>query len=176
MKQGEKGFTLIELVVAITIMAIVSGAAAMAIFQVCHGTERNNNHMTAVRQVHNAGYWISRDALMAQSMTADNLTTPDFLVLNWTEWDDNNDPIYHSVTYSFEDQTDGIGKLKRSYWSSDGANQHTLIAEYIYCNPSDSQQTSKADYQQPELTVQLTAIFEETRETREYRIIHRPNL
>ena len=43
MKPGEKGFTYVELLVAITIVALVSGAAAIAIFQIFKGTERNNN-------------------------------------------------------------------------------------------------------------------------------------
>ena len=176
MKQGEKGFTYIELVVAIAIIALISGATATATFQVFQGTERSNNHMTAVRQVHNAGYRISRDAQMAQSVTADNLTLPDFLVLSWTERDYADEPTYHSVTYFFEDLTDGIGKLKRNHWSSAGANEQTLVADYIYYDPDDSDDTSKASYQSPVLTVQLTALFEETRETREYRINHRPNL
>ena len=176
MKQGEKGFTNLELVVAIAIIALVGSAAAAATFQVFQGTERSNNHMTAVRQVHNAGYRISRDAQMAESVTADNLTLPDFLVLSWTEWDYADEPTYHSVTYFFEDLTDGIGKLKRNHWSSAGANEQTLVADYIYYDPDDSDDTSKASYQSPVLTVQLTALFEETRETREYRINHRPNL
>jgi len=176
MKQGEKGFTHIELIVAITIIALISGATAMATFQVFHGTERSNNHMTAVRQVHNAGYWISRDTQMAQSVTTDNLTLPDFLVLSWTERDYADEPTYHSVTYFFEDLTDGIGKLKRSHWSSAGANEQTLVAQYIYYDPDDPDDTSEASYQSPALTVQLTALFEETKETREYRINRRPNL
>lgn len=175
MKQGEKGFTAIELVVAMTIMALVGSAAATATVQVLKGTEYNNNHMTAVRQVQNAAYRISQDARMAQSITADNLTPPDFLVLTWTEWDDAGDPTYHSVTYFFEDLTDGTGKLKRSYWSSAGANEQTLVAEYIYYNPDDPNDTSKASYKSPELTVQLTALSEETSETREYKINRRPN-
>ncbi|MFQ6122708.1 MAG: type II secretion system protein J [Dehalococcoidales bacterium] len=175
MKQAEKGFTIIELAVAITIIAFVGSAAAVATFQVFKGTERNNDYMITVRQVQNAGYWISRDTQMAQSVTTDNLTLPDLLVLRWTEWDDAGDPIYHSVTYFFEDLSDGIGKLKRSHWSSIGANEQTLLAEYIYYDPSDPDNTSKASYQSPVLTVQLTSLFEETRETREYRINHRPN-
>ncbi len=175
MKLGEKGYTLIELLVAITIMVLASGAAGAAIFQIFRNTERNNDHLTAVHQVHNAGYWISRDAQMAQSVTTDNLTLPDFLVLSWTEWDAAGDPIYHSVTYSFEDLADGIGKLKRNHWSTAGADEYTLIAQYIYYDPDDVDNTSKASYQSPVLTVQLTALFEETLETREYRIAHRPN-
>ncbi len=175
MKLGEKGFTYVELIVAITIMALASGAAAIATFQVLKGTERNNNYMTAVRQVQNAGYWISRDTQMAQNVTADNLTAPDFLVLSWTETDYTDDPTYHSVTYFFEGLTDGTGKLKRNHWSSAGANEQTLIAEYIYYNPDDPNNTSKASYQSPALTVQLTALSEEILETREYKINRRSN-
>jgi len=176
MKLGEKGFTLVELLVAITIMVLASGAAGAAIFQILRGTERNNDHLTAVRQVQNAGYRISRDAQMAQSVTTDNLTLPDFLILSWTEWDAAGDPIYHSARYFFEDLTDGVGRLKRSHWSSAGANEQTLVAKYIYYDPDNVDDTSKASYQSPVLTVQLTTHFEETVETREYKIKHRPNL
>jgi len=176
MKQGEKGFTLVELLVATTIIVLATGAAGAATFQVFKGTERNNNYMTAVRQVQNAGYWISRDTQMAQSVTTDNLTVPDFLVFSWTEWDYADEPTYHTATYFFQDVTDGIGKLKRNHWSSAGVNEETLVAEYIYYDPDDLDDTSKADYQAPALTVQLTAVYDEAMETREYRISHRPNL
>ena len=176
MKLGEKGYTLIELLIAITIMVAASGAASMAIFQIFRGMESNNDHMTAVQQVQNAGYWISRDAQMAQSVTTDGLTLPDFLVINWTEWDEAGDPIYHSATYFFEGLSDGIGSLKRSHWSSAGADEETLIASYIYYDPTDVDDTSNASYQSPLLTVQLTALFEEIQETREYQITHRSNL
>ena len=175
MNQGEKGFSFIELIIAIGIMALISGAAAIATFQVCKGTDRNNNYITAVHQVQSAGYWISRDTQMAQGVTTANLTSPDFLALSWTEWDDNNDPIYHTATYFFEDLTDWIGKLKRRHWSSSGANEQTLIATHIYYAPGDPYNTSNVSYQDSVLTVQLSALSEKIMETREYRVRHRPN-
>ncbi len=175
MKLGEKGFTYIELIVALAILTLIGSATATATFQVLRVTERNNDHMTVVRQAQNAGYWLSRDAQMAQSVTADGLTSPDFLVLNWTERDYVDDPTYHSVTYFFEGLTDGVGKLKRSHWSSTGINEQTLVAKYIYYDPDDPDNTSKASYQSPVLNLQLTSLFEKARETREYRINLRPN-
>lgn len=176
MKNDEKGYTFIELIISITIIVLVSGAASIAIFQILKGTETNNTHMNAVRQVQNAGYWISRDSQMAQSVNTDNLTPPDFIAFNWTEWDDQNEEIYHTATYSFEDLTDDTGKLKRTHWSSAGANEQTLIATHIYYAPADPDDTSKASYQAPVLTLQLTSLVEDAMEVREYRIKHRPNI
>jgi hypothetical protein len=156
-------------------MALVSMAACTAIFQVFKGTERNNGYTTVVRQVQNAGYWISRDAQMADNVTAANLTGDDFLILYWTDWDDPDNPVEHSATYFLTQLTNGIGQMKRSHWSSAGANEETLVADYIYYAPGDPINTSKAFYQTPELTVKLTTIFDETFETREYKITQRPN-
>ncbi len=176
MKRSEKGYTFIELIIAVTIMVLVSGAASIAIFQTLKGTEANNTHINAVRQVQNAGYWICRDARMAQSVDTDNLTPPDFLVFNWREWDDNDEEIFHTSTYFFEDLTDGTGKLKRTHWSSAGVNHQTFIADHIYYDPGDPDDTSQASYQASVLTLQLTSLVEDAMETREYRIKHRPNI
>lgn len=176
MRNGEKGYTFIELIIAITIIALISGAASIAIFQILKGTETNNTHMNAVRQVQTAGYWIGRDARIAQSVNTDNLTPPDFIAFNWTEWDDQNEEIYHTATYSFEDLIDNIGKLKRTHWSSAGANEQTLIATHIYYAPADPDDTSKASYQAPVLTLQLTSLVKDAMEVREYLIKHRPNI
>jgi hypothetical protein len=90
--------------------------------------------------------------------------------------DSNGNPIYFKATYYFEDLVGTVGKLKRSYWSSAGANQQTLIAERIYYDPADTDYTTQASYSSPSLTVQMTALFEESMESREYLISHRPDL
>jgi prepilin-type N-terminal cleavage/methylation domain-containing protein len=129
MKLGERGFTLVELLIALAIMALVSGAMATATVQVFRCTERNNNRMTAVCQVQNAGYWISRDARRAQGLTSDNLTPPDFLALSWT--DESTGDTYQ-VTYTLEDMSDGgLKKLLRSESVNGGANATVLVARYI---------------------------------------------
>ncbi len=176
MRNGEKGYTLLELIIATTIIVLVSGAASIAIFQIMKGTETNNTHMNAVRQVQTAGYWISRDARMAQSVSTDNLTPPDFLVFTWSEWNELDEKIYHTANYSFADLSGDTGKLKRTHWSSAGANEQTLIATHIYYAPADPDDTTKASYQAPVLTLQLTSLVKDAMETREYRINNRPNI
>ena len=176
MKLGEKGFTLVELVIVIAITVLLSAAAAIALSQIFGGTDHNNNHLTAVRQIESAGFWISRDAQRAQIVSTDNLALSDLLILTWTEWDDEGIPTHYSVRYSFDNVTANIGRLQRNFWSSAGANQQALVGLNLYYNPDDSDNTSKASYQNPVLTVRLTAVLGETRETREYRIKRRPNV
>jgi len=177
MKRGEKGFTIIELLIASAIMVIVGSAATMTTFQVSRGIGQSNDQMSAINQVQNAAYRICQDAQVADGVVVDNLEYPNFLVLTWTEQDyDGGEPTYHSVTYFFADLSEGIGKLKRNYWNSDGTNEETLIATYIYYDPVDTDSTSMASYQDQALALRLRAIVEDITETREYRVMNRPNL
>ena len=179
MKRSERGFTLIELLIVLAIVALIAGAAGAATLQLFASTKRSNDHMTAVRQVQNAGFWISRDAMMADNTTFNNETPANFLVLTWTEWsyEEDKDSIYHSVTYSIEDLPDGTRKLVRTHWSSAGADEQTLVAEYIYYDSEDPENhtDTEATYDSPVLTVQIAASIGEASETKEYQIWHRPN-
>jgi len=179
MKRSERGFTLIELLLVIAIVAGIALAAGAATAQIFASTRRSNDHITATRQVQNAGFWLSRDALMADHITFDNETPANFLVLTWTDWsyEEGEDSIYHSATYSITDLSDDIGKLVRTHSSSDGADEQTLVAEYIYYNPSDDpvdpDTTKVISYQNSVLTIQLTSSFGEASEIREYQIWQR---
>ena len=166
MKRGEQGFSHIEILVAMVIVALLTGVAMLSTFQVINVTRSTNDHMTAVRQVQNAGYWISRDALMAKNVIVD-LESADFLILTWTEWGYDEDSIYHTVTYSFPDLPSESGKLMRTHWSSAGANEETMVAEYI-------SSALDATYETTVLTVQITASFGEASETKEYTVWRRP--
>ncbi len=177
MNIAEKGFTLVELAITIALIAGIGSAAATTVVQIIQVTERNNNRMVTIRQVQNASYWIGRDTRRADSMVTDNLTPPDFLLLTWTERDyDGGSSTYHSVTYFFEGLSGGIGRLKRNHWSSAGASEYTLVAEYVYYNPGDSENTSMVSYQNRVLTLRLTALFGDASESAEYRITRRPSL
>ena len=193
MRRSERGFTLIELLVVIAIVALIAAAASMSTFQVMNVTKRSNNHVTVVRQVQNAGYWICRDALMAENVVVDNQTPSNFLILTWVEWDyeeGEEGSVYHKVTYSFQDLSNGIGKLSREH-STYNADQEpiesetNLVAEYVYYNSDDSDDPDntnatyeppvEAPEQAPVLTVQITASLGEASETREYQVLPRPD-
>jgi len=175
MRKGQKGFTAIELIVASAIIALIGSAAMTTTFQIFNCNERNNNEMAVIRQVQNAGYWISRDARMADTVVTDNLSSDDFMILSWTERDYESDDVYHSVTYYFTGLSDHVGTLMRNHWSSAGLNADTRIADYIAYDPGDPVNTSNVSYQNEIFTVKITATYEDAGETREYQISRRTN-
>lgn len=120
----EKGFTLLEAVIGVGIMAliVVAIAAATTTLMLNHGRAAEQN--TVLPQVQSAGHWITRDVQTARNVTA---TGPNGFPLSFRvpiDTDENND---HSVNYTFSGT-----KLKRTvYDSSQTLLLETLIADYI---------------------------------------------
>jgi hypothetical protein len=119
--------------------------------------------MTAVRQVQQAGFWVSPDVQMAQSVNASG-SSGFPLTLTWTEWAGNN----HTVIYTLEDNT-----LQRSHSVNDEDPTVTLVAEYI-----DPDQTScyPLGVLPPDVALNftVTATVGEESETRMYEVKPRP--
>jgi prepilin-type N-terminal cleavage/methylation domain-containing protein len=176
MRKQEIGFTIIELLVASAIMALASIAAGMALWQIFGGTEDNNDRMTAVHQVQNAGYWISRDTQMAISVnTTDNLTFPGYLRLGWTEWDDAGDPTYHLIQYTLENGSNNLYSMKRTHSIVGGSTTETSVADYIYYQPG-SANSSYTSHNGSIIHVNITSIFKDMGESREYFIKRRAGM
>jgi prepilin-type N-terminal cleavage/methylation domain-containing protein len=125
--RDQKGFTLLEIVIAVAIAGLVVAAAAGAIVQLVQSSD-TTAHMLAVRQVQQAGYWVSTDALQAQNIT----TGPNNgFPLNLTCAAGNvSDPYNITYTYSFAPMPSGsLNQLQRS----DGATNKT-VARYLTNN------------------------------------------
>ena len=176
MRRSEKGFTIIELVIACAIAAVLGSVGTMSVFQTMRSVGASESHLLAVRQLQNAGNWIGRDVQTAENVVIDNLEYPNFLVLTWTEQDyDGGDLVYHAVTYFFEDLTEGIGVLKRNHSTSAGTDDNLLVARSLYYDPDDTGNTSSASYQDSVLTVTLRAIFDNVTKMRTYSYVPRPD-
>ena len=119
LRRNQKGFTLIEIVIAVAIAGLVVAAAAGAVVQLIQSQD-TTAHMLVVRQVQQAGYWLSTDALQAQNVSANTTTawgSEDFpLTLTWNG---------HNITYTLEPMDD-LDELQRS----DGATNMT-VAKYL---------------------------------------------
>ena len=99
--------TLIELLVATAIMAMIMGVIGSAIYQFFSITERGNTDLSALHDVENAARWISRDGQMAAATDLVPGDPPvDSIRLNWT--DERGE--LHSSTYSLSGT-----ELERNY-------------------------------------------------------------
>ena len=65
---NQRGFTIIELLVTITIAALIGTAITTAFLQTFMLNARDSSHMTIVRQVQSAGHWLSQDAMMGKGL------------------------------------------------------------------------------------------------------------
>jgi prepilin-type N-terminal cleavage/methylation domain-containing protein len=158
----QQGMTLIELLIALLIAAIIMVAASYSILQVVNMNTRNTNYMTAVRHAQTAGYWVTRDVVMA---AADNITVSDTqLTLNW-----RSDPdTWHQTSYEIIN-----GILWRT---NEGVT--TRIAEHIATgkfSPITSPGTN-LDTVTFEVTATVTSRGISGTETRVYEASPRPRL
>ena len=161
--KNQKGFTLLEMLLALLIGAIITGGITATIFQVVIGSARTNNHMIAVRQVQNAGYWVSHDGQMAQDVEL-GAASGFPLILTWTDWYADE----HEVTYDIVDN-----KLTRIYSVNEGTPSQTLVAQFIdLTNTSCEKDTDSVLILT--VTARLGTGSQQASETRVYEVKPRP--
>lgn len=115
LKGGEKGLSLIELLLVIALTGIIGAVATMSISQVFTSAAISNDQNTAINQVRNAGHWISRDVQMAKTVEPDNGDLTKFLILTWLDPEDET--RQHRVIYKLESyRSSGLTKLVREHY------------------------------------------------------------
>jgi len=167
LNKGQSGFTLLELVVGIGIAVVVVGATSAAIMTIMKLTPWNNNMAIALRQVQNAGYWISRDVQMSENITVGN-SNPEFLTLTVPEGNhDTGQVVDKTVVYEFQDMTGGLSRLIR-----DDAGAQIMIAEYISTNGTSATYCAHCT-DNCTLNFTITAISGNINITRDYKALQR---
>ena len=168
LNKGERGFTLIEMLMVITLVGLMSLGITAAISQLLTINSRSSNHMIAVRQVQQAGKEVSKDALQAQIVTpGENSGFP--LTLTWDEWGTNDT---HEVIYTLGDMLSGELKiLWREHKINEILDSTTNVAEYINPAPENTYCNFNGDV----LTFTVTATVGGQSETRVYEIEPRPD-
>ena len=170
MNLNENGFTLIELAVAVAIVAVITLGAGMTTANVIKGSQRNTDWTTAVCQAQNVGYWVSQDALMAQTIDiGDDPETGDaeFIVVSRKDWETGNT---YDIRYIWFDSADSLNKLKRKQLTRDKYgveidNKTTLVADNIY--------SANLSWQDSMWGLTVEARSGDKSETREYFISQR---
>jgi len=162
--RNQSGFTLVELLVVLAIEGILAGGIVAIIFQISSVSSSSTGHMTAVKQVENAAHWISRDALMAQSVDTQGASGFQPLTLTWVDWDNTD----HQVTYTIVNT-----ELLRKYYVNDVQQSQTMIAQNI--NPSS--EMTNCSFADGVLNIRICASVQQGSkvmiETREYQVVPR---
>jgi len=131
MKFREKGFTLIELLVAMAIGGAIMGVMSTSVVLIMRTTQQNEEWNVNLRQVQNAGYYISKDTLMAQHVITNRPGV--FLALTWSDWNSNS----FDVEYYFNGNT--------MYRRLNGVAPGIFIAEYVVTGPAYTNCTWSSD-------------------------------
>jgi prepilin-type N-terminal cleavage/methylation domain-containing protein len=161
-RRREKGFTLIEVIVALAIMSIIIVAMGMTITTVVTNSRGTTERNVVLCQVQNAGYSISRDVQMADDVTLDGTSGFPLILDIPVDTDENNN---YSVNYLL----DGDKIIRQVYDSSDTLIREGSVAEYIDVGATTFSALSFNTY---ELTVK--ACDGETVAERSYQIKQRP--
>lgn len=123
--KNQRGLALLTMMIALAISSIIVTAATMTTFQVVNGSTRTSNQMVAIRQVQSAGYWVSYDVQMAQTVEPAPEPDPDGLPLTLT-WNEYISGIEHQIVYEL------VGdELVRSYSVDGGTPTESTVAEFI---------------------------------------------
>ena len=158
-KTDQKGFTFIEIVIVVGILGLIGAAVSGTIAQVIQ-SNRTTEHMTALRQVQTAGYWVSKDSIQGGNITTQGY----FLYVGRTDWDDGD---LHEVVYFLQDMPSGaLKQLQREELLNGTPTDAALVALYI-----DPDQTSCVwDPDTNTLTFTVTATVNQQTETRTYEV------
>ncbi|HEY41791.1 MAG TPA: prepilin-type N-terminal cleavage/methylation domain-containing protein [Dehalococcoidia bacterium] len=135
--KSEKGYSLIELLIAVSVSAMLAAGASMTTFQIFRGSKQNSDWNVAVRQAQSLGQWVSQDALMVNTIEiGDDPGTSDveFISLFWKDWENGNT---YDTRYLWFDAEDSLKQLTRKQVTRDmdGVeidNKSFLVADNVY--------------------------------------------
>ncbi len=81
----QRGLTLVELLLALGISALISGTLGTAIHQFVMASERGNDDLRALHDVQNAGFWLTLDGERAEGTNlVDGAPPAQSMTLSWT--------------------------------------------------------------------------------------------
>jgi prepilin-type N-terminal cleavage/methylation domain-containing protein len=160
----QRGFTMVELLIAIVVSSILAGGIVTTTFQIYNENNRATRNMQVIQNVENAGFWLNRDVIVAQRV----ISTSSFpLIMEWQDCDLNESNNYqgntYHVSYSLLNNT-----LQRSVTINNGTPTQTIVAENV--NVDEEKTYYQFDAAQRLLIFTLTTQIGTTAETRIYQI------
>jgi len=161
-KRGEAGLSLVELLIASAIAALIVGLLSAATFQFVTATNRGHDRLAVLRDHGTAFQWLNRDAQMAVPEQA--IVLPTSVTLNWTDWTDG--PTGKTYESSYAQSGD---ELVRTLTEDGGAPSSQTVARNLAPSPSGFSASLTDDL----LTVSVTSTEGSTTQTRSESILMR---
>jgi hypothetical protein len=137
MRKSQLGFTMVELMVAITLAMLILAGTVIILRYTVVTTAANADRTMAQLQTHYVGFWLGQDVVQAQTVSIGNSS--------W-EWAGEGSPIdiigfpleiddtikYDLVRMEGEFDSEGhsLGRLERTEYTEDG-NITSVVGEYI---------------------------------------------
>ena len=115
-KESQRGFTLVELMIAIAVSAIIMVGSMQLLSHMVITSAQNRANTMAMLQVQYVGFWITEDVVQARpdQVTLTDPSNPGAshfpLTIQWTQWNG----LEHKVVYSVDGET--WWKLSRHEW------------------------------------------------------------
>lgn len=182
LNKQEYGLGLVELMIGIAIAGLISVAVVTTTVLMFKVDASSTNQVMAIRQVQNAGMWITQDVQSAQTIT---IGGNHFLEVLWADWDGTK----YKVDYDYD--TVVTSDLTRKYYVKHIADtdyvltSQTVVAHYIDSSMDTSINPQKAKTRVEQsggrYTLTVTATITgfsangmPVSETRTYEILPRP--
>jgi prepilin-type N-terminal cleavage/methylation domain-containing protein len=174
LSKQQSGFTLIEVMIGIVIVSVISIAVAMIMGAILKVSAGSSHRVTAIRQVQNAGMWVTQDVLSSQTVT---IGGSHFLEVLWADWDGTK----YKVDYDYD--TAVPTDLVRRYYVKHPADaafpstptSQTVAAHYI--DPANTTFVTSSGFYKLTVTAKISGFSangQPVSETRVYEILPRP--
>jgi len=126
------GFTLVELMVALAVSAMIVVGAAWVLRHVVMVAAENRYDTMATVHVQVVGFWINEDVVQAQRIDLGDPGGIGFpLTIEWTEWNGDRD----RVTYEVEGMVDALGRnlwrLSRTHEKNTGSGYESMGSVFV---------------------------------------------
>ena len=105
----QKGFTLVEILLALTVTGVVLAGAVLSIYQFMITTTRSNSQVVVLDELNRAALQLKRDLQSSDNATITG--NPDNITLEWsnnTYFESENQTTSHLVNYTLSDTNELI--------------------------------------------------------------------
>jgi prepilin-type N-terminal cleavage/methylation domain-containing protein len=112
-KRSQLGFTLVELMIAIAVSAIIMVGSMQLLSHMVVTTAQNRANTMAMLQVQYVGFWVTEDVVQTRPDGVSLGGAQGFpLTIQWKQWNG----VEHKVVYSYSVEGDETWTLSRHEW------------------------------------------------------------